>query len=622
MKKGIIWIALTCLIVMSVILASCSSSTTSGSTTTTPTSSTTAPALTTVSTGTSVTTTGITTTTSTTGHWWDSLGTPQYGGGIVLRINSDIVNFDPYLKGGMSASSAWYERVHGDDWILDPAIFNYPITFRPSDYVKGLLAESWEFTDPLTYVEHIRKGVTWQNIPPANGRELTAYDIAAHYNRLFGLGGGYTTGSSYVTQTPYANLVSLTTPDKYTVIFKWKNVCPEFITETLQAGGGDQLIECPDAVKQWGDLSDWHHAIGTGPFILADIVSGSSASLIRNPTYWGFDERYPQNRLPYIDTIKILIIPTDATAEAALRSGKIDVMDTIPFSDSQSISKTNPELLKFILPYTAANTIEMRCDLAPFKDIKVRQALQMAIDIPTMAATYYGGYVKPYPATLTSYYESGWGFPYEQWPQSLKDEYAFNPATAKQLLAAAGYPNGFNTNIVVNSSGDKDLWLLVQSYFSVIGVNMSIRLMDAASWSTYVRTNISYDAMSANSTGNFGLTYEPLRQMSPIQSTTSTTLNYRGITDTVYDAIYPKALLTTSIAEVKQLLKDANQRLLQQHYEISMIQPVNYTICQPWLKGFNNQAKAITGSGSGPSYLGFYCGRYWIDQNTKKSFGH
>jgi ABC-type oligopeptide transport system substrate-binding subunit len=128
--------------------------------------------------------------------------------------------------------------------------------------------------------------------------------------------------------------------------------------------------------------------------------------------------------------------------------------------------------------------------------------------------------------------------------------------------------------------------------------------------------------MSANSTGNFGLTYEPLRQMSPIQSATSTILNYRGITDTVYDAIYPKALLTTSIAEVKQLLKDANQRLLQQHYEISMIQPVNYTFCQPWLKGFNNQAKAITGSGSGPSYLGFYCGRYWIDQNTKKSFGH
>ena len=88
----------------------------------------------------------------------------------------------------------------------------------------------------------------------------------------------------------------------------------------------------PEAVKKWGDLSDWHHAIGTGPFILKDFISGSSATLIKNPDYWGHDERYPQNKLPYVDTIKYLIIPDDDAALEAMRAGKIDVMDVVSFN--------------------------------------------------------------------------------------------------------------------------------------------------------------------------------------------------------------------------------------------------------------------------------------------------
>ena len=68
--------------------------------------------------------------------------------------------------------------------------------------------------------------------------------------------------------------------------------------------GADRTIENPEAVKQWGDLTDWHHAIGTGPFILTDFVGGSSATLVKNPNYWGYDERYPQNQLPYVDSVK------------------------------------------------------------------------------------------------------------------------------------------------------------------------------------------------------------------------------------------------------------------------------------------------------------------------------
>ena len=74
-----------------------------------------------------------TTTTTTTGNWWDKLGTPQYGGTITLRIDRNIANFDPYYSELLFAiMSAWMERLYMDDWTLNPAVFGYQITFRPS----------------------------------------------------------------------------------------------------------------------------------------------------------------------------------------------------------------------------------------------------------------------------------------------------------------------------------------------------------------------------------------------------------------------------------------------------------------------------------------------------------
>ena len=86
--------------------------------------------------------------------------------------------------------------------------------------------------------------------------------------------------------------------------------------------------------------------------------------------------------------------------------------------------------------------------MAPFKDIKVRKAMQMAINLPELAARLLNGSCSPDPSTETSNYMTGWGFPYSQWPQDLKDEYAYNVPEAKALLTAAGYPNGFHYRIV------------------------------------------------------------------------------------------------------------------------------------------------------------------------------
>ena len=122
MKKGVIWIALTFLLVTSLVLASCAKSPTTLSTTLTTTTKTTTTATSTTTATTSspiVTTTP--TTTAATGNWWDKLGTPQYGGQMTLQTSIDFAYFDPYQgEAQMAAFFCWMEQLFATDWTYGP----------------------------------------------------------------------------------------------------------------------------------------------------------------------------------------------------------------------------------------------------------------------------------------------------------------------------------------------------------------------------------------------------------------------------------------------------------------------------------------------------------------------
>ena len=554
------------------------------------------------------------------GNWWDKLGKPQYGGEMVIRASRNIVNFDPYFSGGLSTiQTAWMEKLHADDWTLDPAKFDYKTCWRPSQYLKGQLAESWEFSNPSTLIVHLRKGIYWQDLPPANGREFIADDVVFHYNRMCGLGGQFTKSAPGNATVPmFKDLISVTANGKYTVIFKWKTPNPESIMETLLGASLTSCLENPDAVKQWGDVSDWHHAIGTGPFILKDFVSGTSATLAKNPNYWGYDERYPKNRLPYIEKVKYLIIPDNIEALAEMCAGKIDVIDGVSPVQAQAIRKTNPEILQIITPLPPTFSISLRIDRAPFNDIRVRKAMQMAIDLPSIAKDYYRGTVEPYPDTLTSRYMKGWGFPYNEWPQDLKDEYAYNPTVGKKLLADAGYPNGFKTNIVADAAGDMDLLQIVKSSFAQVGIDMEILPMETAAWVDFVQVGRKHDQLFHTPAGALGHTAPPIVQLSWLQKGSP---KIHGVSDPACDAFNAKAMAATNLDEVRGILRDANEYVARQHFAISLLQAMSYSLCQPWLKGFNAQFGSTWAVASGPLMLSLYLGRFWVDQNLKKSMG-
>jgi peptide/nickel transport system substrate-binding protein len=622
MKKGFIWVALSCLLVTSLILASCSSSTSTTSTSTTnPVTTSQATTITTTPTtlGTTSTTTSVTTvnvTTTSTGNWWDTLGTPQYGGTLTDYSPLDFGLWDPYNSSSLATcNSAFMEGLYGDDWALNPSVFDFSTGFRPTDYVNGLLAASWEFTTPGTYIVHLRQNVYWQNISPVNGRQFVANDVVYNFGRDFGHGDGFTTPSPALATNPLtASLTSVTATDNFTVAFTFNTPNVEFILESMEAVGEDPLA-APEAVTQWGNLNDWHHAIGTGPFIVQDYVSGMSVTLTKNSSYWGYDERYPQNRLPYVSSVKILVIPDTATGLAAVRTGKIDVMENIGLQNAQAMQKTNPSVIQLTMPGTQGGTVDPRIDKAPFNNIKVREALQKAVDLQSIATNYYGGTCSGNPQSLTSSDLKGWGFPYDQWPQSLKDQYSYDPTAAKALLAAAGFPNGFTTDCVADSSGDLNLLQIVQSDFAAIGVKMSIQQMDATSWTNYVRSQHMQDALAFRSSGSLGMSYQPFRQF--IRYQTGYVANYEMVSDPTFDAFYPAALAATTVDQVKSILQQANQYLSQQQWVVSLLNPSSFNVYQPWLKGYAGQSFAMTGGSSGPMMFGYYGSRFWIDQSLK-----
>ena len=155
----------------------------------------------------------------------------------------------------------------------------------------------------------------------------------------------------------------------------------------------------------------------------------------------------------------------------------------------------------------------------------------------------------------------GWGFPYEEWPQALKDEYAYNPATAKQLLAEAGYPHGFMTHVVAATDGDLDLLQVVKSYFADIGIDMEIRTMDPADWVTFVEIERKHDQLIYRRYGPLGHNKPPLRVVTQFQ--TGYSANFSMVSNPVFDSFYPRAAAAANEDQLKQVIRDANEHVAQ-----------------------------------------------------------
>ncbi len=253
------------------------------------------------------------------------VGLPQYGGKITTFMVDDTETTDYYEAIQARALSGFFlEKMVIGDFKVDRDMFDFTSKYMPFEVMVTHLATGWETPDSTTIIIHIRQGVHWQNKPPVNGRELTAKDVEYTFERLTGLGEFEEVGQSDRAATiDNIPIESVTATDEYTVEFKLSRPSSIALT-TILYEEEVALIVPREPIDMYGSMNDWRYAIGTGPFIIIDHVDGSSWSFAKNPDYWAYDPRYPENRLPYVDEAEVLIMPDMGTRLAALSSGKLD----------------------------------------------------------------------------------------------------------------------------------------------------------------------------------------------------------------------------------------------------------------------------------------------------------
>lgn len=579
-------------------------------------------------------------------NWWDKFGEPKYGGKIILTVDeTSNLQFDPgdhpYDAG---LFLLYFDTLVSNNWTLDRSIWNFKTNEAPLQYLTGCLAESWEQPDMQTLILHVRPGIHWHNKAPVNGREFTAEDIAFYFDRRCGTGHGFTQPLIY-SQELASEFESATVNDKYTVTLKFKrpsitvifdvltpfryHEAPEWVAlagppdntpaEGPPKGGppgggppkggppggdtskGGPPKGGPPPITRSGPLNDWKNAVGTGPWILTNFVDGSSLNFVKNPDYWGHDERHPQNRVPYADKLDVLCIPDDATAYAALRTGKIDILADIHWQQARTLQKSNPKLQMSEMPKAGCDVL-FNLNKTPFTDINVRKALQMAIDLKTIAKSYYGGIVDGTPSGQIHPIFKDYAFTYDQWPQPLKDAFAYNPEKAKELLAGAGYPKGFKTQIAVPNVADIGMVQIVKSMFMDVGVDMEIKIYDIGAYINLILSEKHEQmAWSEQECGSIAKPSWSPKQMS------SYAMNPSTVKDPVYDDMCRKITAAKSLDELKQITVAADKYALEHHWKVRFFPIVTYNLYQPYLKGYSGEL--ISGLGGDPSYYA----RWWKD---------
>ncbi|MBN2076176.1 MAG: ABC transporter substrate-binding protein [Dehalococcoidales bacterium] len=545
----------------------------------------------------------------------DTADVPKYGG-IHNRIGLGEYSQIDYAAGrGMFTPLTMGEELLGGDWARGPAGTNendYTCGFAGFiDQLTGKLAESWSMPDDETLLYNIRPGIYWWDKPPANGRELVADDIVWNLERTFSSELSYLY-NSYTTVNKQP--IAFEAVDKYTVEVKVK---PEWQGLMATVVGDFAWHICPDSIEANGgeplEADDWQMFIGTGPFIISNWVTGSYIEFEKNPNYWMTDPVQKGNALPYCDGVKESIIPDKSTQLAAFRTGQADMMKWgVTLEDVKQLTTAEPRLMMKHYANPTISHIWPRLDKdLPWNDKNVRIAANLAVNQQELVDDYYDGYADilgwPYPnlKVYSSVYT-----PLEKQSQLVQDCFEYNPERAKELLAEAGYPNGFKCKVTCSTAG-ADFMAIIKDYLIKVGIDMEIEALESSIWFS-VWVGRTYDEMiyTSDYAGN------AYRMMC---MTEASIYNYSFFkADETENAVQQiSQALGKDDAKVASVLKEIGPWELDQVVPIYMPSPHQFIIWWPWFQNFYGATE-----GGGYSNLDEYLHFMWIDPDLKTEMGY
>ncbi len=470
----------------------------------------------------------------------------------------------------------------------------------PSDAMRGELAESWTWTDPLTLEIKLRKGVKF---PAKEGvmaeRELVADDVVFSYNRV--------DKSPKKIPTYFDHIGSVEATGQHTVVFRFKSFNAEW---DYRFGWGYWSAIVPREVVQ-ASASDWRKANGSGPFMLSNFVQGNANTYVKNPVYWDKETIGGKSyQLPFVDKLTYRTIKDESSQHTALRTGKLDILEAVRWTAVDELKKSAPALKWKRYLYASGNYLAMRVDTKPFNDVRVRRALNMAVNKQEIVQQFYGGNAElfsfPMSTEFTGYHE-----PLSAMPPEVKELYTYNPDGARKLLAEAGFPKGFSFKVQVCacSPSHMELMPLLASYLEQVNVRMEIQPMEYAAF-------LSAMTSKTNAAGYFmnnGFT-NPTTSLRK-NFTTGQTWNAAQYTDPKFDAAVAAIGVERDEPKRQALIKQATRDIVAAAPYIFMPTPYYYAAWWPWVKNYDGEL-AVGAARPGPIY-----GRIWVDQELKKKMG-
>lgn len=512
--------------------------------------------------------------------------TPKYGGVLKASLGADLTAWDPHSSSSNSRDIRKTQNMVFQQLFIIAGTATDPCQLG----VAPQLAKSWRWAGDNAFEVTIPEGIRFQDLPPVNGRELTAEDVAFSMNR-------------YKELTPTAvsiakNITDVKPMDRYTVRFVTSTPLPALYYSWLSAPFGAAVLakESAGPIKgkeyefPWKEKS-W---VGTGPFQFKDYLSGVKITFEKNPSYW-------KKGLPYVDRLEHLIIPDESTRFALFRSGNLTVwLDQLPVPLAQSLERTMPQVKLSRCADPTNVRIFMRTDKPPFNDVRVRRAISMAVNRKAwLEVSMLGeGIVPAFVSPIAPFFLG-----LDAYPPELRRYLEYNPQEAKRLLAEAGYPNGFKMKLSEDRN-DGFPWVQVAestaAMLADVGLQVELRFPPRAE-ATATLSQGEYDDMAWAKATSLDF-YTVAGRM---HSKAGWRENRGHIVDPVLDDLIDRFMSTVDEKKALDLATKIQFYAVEQAYTISAPFQTERAVAQPWVRDL-----AVNGM---PRF-GDWAEKVWLDR--------
>jgi peptide/nickel transport system substrate-binding protein len=320
-----------------------------------------------------------------------------------------------------------------------------------------------------------------------------------------------------------------------------------------------------------------------------------------------------------VDEMQVLWIKERGTLLSALRTGQIAYMRDLSQEELEGLQRSNPDLgVKTGVATRSSTSYGMNANNPPFDDVRVRKAMQLAIDVETLNKALFGGSGDSTPRGINGKDLIGFHVPYAEWPDQLKAEYGYDPDRAEKLLDEAGYPRGsdgvrFKTqnHTRISPSADLDFMQAAKDYWAKIGVDVEIVIHETPVLIAHVNAR-TWEGMIW---GEYAANSDPLGYVRT-HGHSKGNWNFSAAAYPEIDALVEEAESASTFEEMQRLVRKFDMTVIEDHWGVYGGVAPAWHAWLPWLGGYNGELQL----GAAAHYA--IQARLWIDQDMKKAMGH